>query len=264
MEDHIIQVENIRKSFTPPISYRNILKLNFRERPSVAALKDVSFCVPAGSLLGILGPNGAGKTTILKTIATLILPDKGRVTVNSKFLVGRDDEKIKSLIGLACGQERSFYWRLTGLQNLKFFAALYGLTKRQADSRLDYLLRLFDIDYADKRFDSYSSGMKQKLALVRALLHDPRVLLLDEPTKSLDITTAANLRDFIKKLVAEHGKTIIYTTHSTHEAQYLGGTFLIMDKGEIKADGRMEDLRKKINNPTATLEDIFLQLCRKK
>ncbi len=265
MHSPIIEIQNISKSFYPALSFRDILTLKFTQKQKIEALNNVSFCLAKGSVTGILGPNGAGKTTLLKTISTLILPDAGEIIIDSRLRVGEDDEKIKSMIGFVSSQERSFYWRLTGRQNLEFFSSLYGLNKKETSARVEYLFRLFEIEYADKRFDTYSSGMKQKLSLVRALLQDPEILLLDEPTKSLDITTAINLHSFIKnKLSVEQKKTIVYTTHSIQEAQSLGDSYIIMDRGEIKAEGNTEGLRKKINKPQASFEEIFLHLCSQK
>ncbi len=127
--------------------------------------------------------------------------------------------------------------------------------------RTEELLRLFKIDYLDKRFDSYSTGMQQKFGLMRAMLHDPEVLLLDEPTKSLDYTTARDLRNFIKEhLVKEQKKTVIFTTHYMEEAMDFADLFMILDQGKVLAFGTLEELRKMAQNTSATLEEIFVQL----
>lgn len=255
-----IEVDRLTKDFIPPLSFNKLLKLDFKHRKPTRALEDISFSLKKGLILGILGPNGAGKTTLLKIISTLILPDKGTVTINGLCL-GRDDEKIKSLIGLTSSCERSFYWRLSGRQNLEFFAALYGLDSKHAKSRIKELFEFFEVTYQDKRFDSYSTGMQQKLALIRALLNNPQLLLFDEPTKSLDYATALNLRNFIKEnLVKKQGKTIIFTTHHMDEALDFADLFMILHKGRLFAFGTLEELRKKINNPFATLGEIFLKL----
>lgn len=258
---HILEIEKLTKDFIPPLSLTKLIKLDFRHRRPTRALEDVSFSLKKGGMLGVLGPNGAGKTTLLKIIATLILPDKGSVIVNDCRL-GIDDDKIKSFIGLVSSQERSFYWRLTGRQNLEFFASLYDL--KNAKDKIDELFNLFAIDYQDNRFDSYSTGMKQKFALIRGLLNDPELLLLDEPTKSLDYTTALNLRNFIKKnLVREKGKTVIFTTHNMDEALDFCDLFMILHKGKLFALGTLEELRKKVNNPAASLGEIFVKLTEK-
>lgn len=255
---HVLEVEKLTKDFIPPLSFTKLIKLDFRHRRPTRALEDVSFSLKKGQILGVLGPNGAGKTTLLKIIATLILPDKGSVIVNGWHL-GIDDNKIKSFIGLVSSQERSFYWRLTGRQNLDFFASMYGL--KNAKEKVEELFKLFAIDYQDNRFDSYSTGMKQKFALIRGLLNDPELLLLDEPTKSLDYTTALNLRNFIKEnLVRKEEKTVIFTTHHMDEALDFCDLFMILHKGKLFALGTLEELRKKVNNLTASLGEIFVKL----
>lgn len=258
---HILEVEKLTKDFIPPLSFTKLVKLDFRHRRPTRALEDVSFSLKKGQILGVLGPNGAGKTTLLKIIATLILPDKGSVTVNG-YRLGIDDDKIKSFIGLVSSQERSFYWRLSGRQNLEFFASMYDL--KNTKDKIEELFKLFEIDYQDNRFDSYSTGMKQKFALIRGLLNDPELLLLDEPTKSLDYVTALNLRDFIKEdLVRKRGKTVIFTTHHMDEALDFCDLFMILHKGRVYALGTLEELRKKINNSAASLGEIFVKLTEK-
>jgi len=254
----MVEIEKLTKLFYPPPSYSDIVKLRFKHKIPTKALDNVSFSLKRGKILGILGPNGAGKTTLLKIISTLMLPDKGKVIVNG-FKTGKDDERIKSLIGLVTSEERSFYWRLTGIQNLEFFASLYGLNGRQTKSRIRRLLELFKIDYANKRFGTYSTGMKRKFALIRALLHNPQILLFDEPTKSLDYNSAQELRMFIKNLAIE-GKTILFATHIMEEAQNLCNLFIILHKGRIYGIGALKDLREKIGSVSANLAEIYLKL----
>jgi len=255
---NILEVEKLTKDFTPPISFSKLIKLDFKHRKPTRALVDVSFFLKPGEILGVLGPNGAGKTTLLKIIATLILPDKGSVIVNG-YRLGIDDDKIKSFIGMVSSQERSFYWRLSGRQNIEFFASMYGL--KNTKDKIEELFKLFAIDYQDNRFDSYSTGMKQKFALIRGLLNDPGLLLLDEPTKSLDYATALNLRNFIKEnLVRKKGKTVIFTTHRMDEALDFCDLFMILHKGKVYALGSLSELRKKVNSLTASLGEIFIKL----
>jgi len=256
--NRILEVEKLTKDFIPPLSFRKLIKLGFKHRRPMRALEDTSFSLNKGEILGVLGPNGAGKTTLLKIIATLILPDKGSVVVNGCH-PGIDDDKIKSFIGMVSSHERSFYWRLTGRQNLEFFASMYGL--KNAKDKTEELFDLFEINYQDNRFDSYSTGMKQKFALIRGLLNDPGLLLLDEPTKSLDYATALNLRNFIKEeLVSKKGKTVIFTTHNMDEALDFCDLFMILHKGRVYALGTLDELRKKVNNPIANLGEVFVKL----
>ena len=253
----ILEVDGLTKDFTPPRSFGKLIKFDLRRGIPVRALDDVSFRLERGKILAVLGPNGAGKTTLLKIIATLLLPDRGSVLLNGSGL----EEKIKMSVGLVAEEERSFYWRLTGRQNLEFFAALYGLDRKTAGARIDELSELFAVDYADKRFDSYSTGMKRRFALMRGLLHDPELLLLDEPTKSLDYAAALSLRGFIKEtLVKVRNKTAIIATHHMDEALDFCDLFMVLDKGRLRAFGTLEELRKQAGDPTATLGEVFVKL----
>lgn len=248
----MLKVANITKNFIPPFS--------LSRGSAVHALDDVSFALPKGLILAVLGPNGAGKTTLLKILSTLIVPDAGTVTVNS-LRIGKNDDMIKGSIGLVTSSERGFYPRLTGRQNIEFFAALYGFSGKRASARTGELYKLFKIDYQNKRFDSYSTGMQQNFALMRALIHEPELLLLDEPTKSLDYTAALALRTFIKdRLVKKQGKTVIFTTHHMDEAVDFADLFMILHKGRVYGFGTLAQLRSSVNMPSAGLGDIFVRL----
>lgn len=256
---YILEVTGVTKDFIAPLSFTQLAKFDFKHGRPTRALEDVSFSLERGKILGILGPNGAGKTTLLKIIATLILPNKGSISVNGYHC----EDKIKSSIGLVIEEERSFYWQLTGKQNLEFFAALYGLDKKTANNRIDELFGLFEIDYADKRFGKYSTGMKRRFALMRSLIHSPQLLLLDEPTRSLDYTTALELRNFIKeKLVRREGKTAIFTTHNMNEASDVCDLFIILHKGRICGMGTQDQLRHQIGDRSASMGEIFVKLTR--
>ncbi len=258
--DLILEISHITKDFTPPLSVSKMLLFDFSHGGVTRALDDVSFTLNRGSALAILGPNGAGKTTLLKIIATLLLPDAGTAAVNG-YRVGKHDEKIKASLGLVTSSERTFYWRLTGRQNLEFFAAMYGLSARRARSRIEELCSLFEISYADKRFDSYSTGMQQKFALMRALLHDPELLLLDEPAKSLDYAASVGVWRLIKDvLVRQQGKTAVFTTHRMEEALNIADVFMVLHKGRLFALGTLEELRQKAGKPSGSLGEIFLSL----
>ncbi|MFH1062918.1 MAG: ABC transporter ATP-binding protein [Candidatus Omnitrophota bacterium] len=251
----IIQVRNVEKSFFPVLTLGDILGIRLKRKPPVKALEDISFQLTAGKILGILGPNGAGKTTLLKCLCNLIIPDKGTILID-QYSGDKYPAKIKSLIGLVDNEERSFYWRLSGMQNLEFFAALYGLSPKQTKLRITELLSIFNIDFMLKRFDTYSTGMKRKLSLLRAIIHKPKILLVDELTKSLDFDTALSLYKFIKNL-SNNGTTIILTSHNIPEAENLCNTFMLLVKGKISAMGNLEDLRRKFKTANASLTDIY-------
>ena len=210
-------------------------------RTCVKALDGVSFSVQAGEIFGVLGPNGSGKTTLMKILSTIILPASGEIRVGG-FDIYTDADKIRGLIGLAAGSERSFYYRLTGEQNLRFFAAAQGMKPRTARERISDLLDCFGLgDAGDKMYMTYSTGMRRKLLITRALLHNPSIILLDEPTASLDPISAKNLRELIKELNRE-GKTIVLSTHYLQEAEELCQNVILLKQGCVIASGRPQDL----------------------
>ena len=234
--DHLCQ--------TYPVSFLRLKKFLRRKfKPPVDALRDVSFEIREGEIFGLIGPNGAGKTTLTKIIATLIQPTSGRVSVKGHDTV-TDDQSVRRNVGLAGAEERSFYWRLTAEHNLMFFARLHGLSNRRARQRLAELLELFDLQQeARRRFAELSTGNKQRLAVARAMLAEPPVLLLDEPTRSLDPIAAARMRSTIKSLAQKNNSTIFLTSHNLAEVEELCDRIAIISKGEIRALGTPQDLR---------------------
>lgn len=198
------------------------------------ALAAASLRVESGELFGLLGPNGAGKTTLVRCIATLLIPDSGSISVFGHDLF-RESLACRQRIGLLTSGERTLYWKLSARQNLNFFAALYGLTGRERDRRIDYLVELMGLkDVQRERLERYSSGMKQKVALCRAILHDPDLVLLDEPTLGLDPQFARFIRSFIKEeLSRRQGKTVLLTTHYMDEADALCDRIAFISRGRI-------------------------------
>ncbi|UCE59447.1 MAG: ABC transporter ATP-binding protein [Phycisphaerales bacterium] len=207
------------------------------------ALDDVSFRAGQGETIGLLGPNGAGKTTLLKIIATLLYPTEGRVLIHGQDIRERPVE-TRGLIGLVTCDERSFYWRLTGRQNLMFFAMLYGLTRKQATRTIEELLEVLGLtDAADDRFDGYSSGMKQKLAIARGLLSEPELVLYDEPTRSLDPVSTKSIRQWIlEKRIRSHHQTHVIATNQLSEAEQLCDRVLIINSGRLIAHGSIQEI----------------------
>ena len=241
--EYAIETFNLTKKFIPPKGFIGLL--HPLKKKEVLALDDVNLKIRKGDLFGILGPNGAGKTTLIKVLCTLILPTCGTAYVNG-YDVTKEEEGVKASIGLVTGEERSFYWRLTGRQNMIFFASLHTFSSASvAQKRVNDVLNFVGLeDKADDKFHSYSTGMKQKMAIARGLLNEPEILLMDEPTKSLDPGAAQNLREFIKeRLVKEQGKTVFLSTHHLEEAEQICDRIAIINKGTIKAYGTLNELR---------------------
>ena len=239
-----IEASGIEKTFTKKRSLGELLTHPFRPAERVQALTGVDLQVREGEIFGLLGPNGAGKTTLLKVLSCLILPDKGRARILGLDTV--HETRVKRLIGLVHSDERSFYWRLSARENLRFFARLYDLPGSRIDSRIDELLERVDMtEPADRPFSGYSSGMKQRVSIARALLHDPPILLMDEPTRSLDPGTALRLRDYVlEKLKRRDGKTILIATHNLREAETMADRVAIIAQGRVQEVGTVEEVRR--------------------
>src|SRR5215813_539635 len=240
----VVSVDHIAKTYPVPfLRLKKALKRKFK--PPVEAVRDVSFEVHEGEIFGLIGPNGAGKTTLTKIIATLIQPTDGNVTVKG-FDSVHDDVAVRRNVGLAGAEERSFYWRLNVEQNLHFFARLHGLSNADAEKRISDLLRQLQLeDSGKKRFAELSTGNKQRLSVARAMLADPPVLLLDEPTRSLDPLAAARMRATIKSLARDESKrvTVFLTSHNLAEVEELCDRVAVISKGEIKALDAPRNLR---------------------
>jgi ABC-2 type transport system ATP-binding protein len=221
------------------------------------AVDDVSFQVNAGEIFGFLGPNGAGKTTTIKMLVGLLHPSQGNVKVSGYDVV---QQPIQAKA--ACGyvpDEPSLYGKLTGRELLRFVGDLYGLDKAQMARRSEELLRLFDlINAGDDTFDSYSHGMKQKISLAAALVHDPKVLILDEPTVGLDPKSARLIKDILRQM-AERGAAVMLSTHILEIAQNMCDRIAIINQGKLIAIGTIDELRNS-GQSESSLEDIFLSL----
>jgi ABC-2 type transport system ATP-binding protein len=208
------------------------------------AVRDGSLELQQGEILALLGPNGAGKTTFIKILATLLKKDGGRVEVLG-YDLDRHEEKIRHLFGYV-GQdtERSAYARLTVAENLRFFGALRGLTKKQIENQMERLAAQFDFtSNLDKQFTQLSGGQKQTAVIMRALLHDPPLVFLDEPTKGLDPIVAKKIRLFLKKLVAENGKSLLLTSHILTEVDELATRVALIHHGTIPISGTPAQLK---------------------
>ena len=230
-----ISVQNVSKTYPVPLAgLRRIFPM--RPQPPVVALTGVSFDVREGEIFGLIGRNGAGKTTLAKIIATLVQPTEGAVTVRGFDSVRREGE-VRAQVGLATAEERSFYWRLTVEQNLMFFARLYGLGTAAARRRIAELFEQLELaGLRRRRFGELSTGNKQRVAVARALLSSPPVLLLDEPTRSLDPLAAAAMRGLIGGLArGERPVTVLLTSHNLAEVEELCARVAVISRGRIRA-----------------------------
>jgi len=213
----------------------------------IKALDCIDFEIKEGELFGLLGPNGAGKTTTVKILCTLLEPTSGHAFVKGYDVV-KDAAKVRKIVNMVAGGERMLYYRLTGRENLEYFAELYDVPKKEIASRVNSLLELVGLsERADDEVEKYSKGMKQRLQICRGLINDPEVLYLDEPTLGLDVNIAKDIRKFIReKIVNEQGKTVLLTTHYMYEAEELCDRVGFLNKGKLVAVGRSEELKRKM------------------
>jgi ABC-2 type transport system ATP-binding protein len=248
MNDDVVKAENLVKWYPVPKRYREIFFQPFSSR-KILAVDGISINIKQKEIFGLLGPNGAGKTTLIKMLIGLVFPTSGYAEICGINIV-ENLNQAKHKLGCVLSEERSFFWRLTGRQNLEFFATLYNLDKKDAKKRIDYLFELVELqDKADEQFMNYSTGMKQKMAITRGLLINPDVLFMDEPTKSLDPYTASKLRNFVKEeIVGKMGKTVFMATHNLLDVEDLCTKIAIINKGKIKAVGTPREIRKIIDS----------------
>src|ERR671939_217337 len=240
MRDDIVVASALRKVFPRKVKregvrfWARLLPARNRTVEPFVAVDGVSFSIRAGEIFGLLGPNGAGKTTTIRMLCTLLEPTSGTATVNG-YDVRRQTNLVRQSLGAVLTGERSIYWKLTGRENLAYFAALYHIPPAVARQRIDQLLARLDLaGRADEYVERYSSGMKQRLAIAKALLANPPVLLLDEPTIGLDPQSARNLRELILDIKRE-GRTVLLTTHYMDEADQLCDRVGIIEAGTIIA-----------------------------
>src|SRR4030042_1597001 len=242
-----VRTENLSKTY----HVRARKGLFKSEKRSVEALKGVSLEVCEGEIFGLLGPNGAGKTTLIKILTTLLLPTSGDAWING-YPVTRAENKVRASVGCMLMGERGLYWKLTGRENLEYFGALYHLAppaRRKQSNQIIELLKMGEI--ADRMVESYSSGEKMNLAFGKALINDAPLLVLDEPTNTLDVPSASELRAIVRQLNTQ-GKTVIYTTHIMSEAEPLCDRVAIIDRGELLAMGTVDELKASLQRQGVT------------
>ncbi|MGA1823026.1 MAG: ABC transporter ATP-binding protein [bacterium] len=252
---YVIETINIKKDFPVTKRFRDLVFSPFNNEKKTA-LVNVSLSVKKGEVFCLLGPNGAGKTTLIKILCTLILPSAGQAFVGGKDVVA-NPKSVKKNIGYVISEERSFYWRLNAYQNLQFFAVLNNIPASCLRERIRAVLELVELSKsANMLFKDFSLGMKQKLAIARALLTDPEIIFMDEPTRALDPLYAHFFRQFISEtIVGEEGKTVFLATHNLKEVEEIGHRIAIIHNGEIKACGAPSEL----NPDGISLYDVYSQ-----
>jgi len=238
-----IQTINLTKRFAKK-KHRGVFGFLRREQSKnkqkenkdvTVALDKVNIKIHPGELFGLLGPNGSGKTTTIKCLSTILIPDEGTAIVNG-FDIRKETSMVRASLGMVVGGERTLYWKLTARDNLMYFSSLYKMQKRHAKKRIEELLETLQLsDRADERLEDYSTGMRQKVAIARALLHDPPILLLDEPTLGLDPNFSRQIRRQIRELSEKHGKTVLLCTHYMDEADQLCDRVAFINNGKIVA-----------------------------
>ena len=244
LEPALIQVHDLTKTFKDS------------KRGEVRAVDGISFEVRKGEIFGLLGPNGAGKTTALRLLATLLKPTAGTASIGG-YDIARDAGKVREQIGFLSG-ETGLYGRLSPREILTFFGKMHGMNNHSLARRVEEVIQRFDVTkFADTRTDKLSTGMKQKTAIARTMLHDPPVLILDEPTAGLDVPSARNIEESVLE-AKRAGKCVIYSTHIMEEAEFLCDRIAVINEGRITMTGTMDELRQATGKQR--LREVFLEL----
>jgi sodium transport system ATP-binding protein len=232
------------------------LAKSFGKRGEIHAVRDVTFEAPDGAITGLLGPNGAGKTTLLRMIATLVMPDSGRASVDGLDVVA-DRYAVRSRIGVL-SDARGLYPRLTARENVRYYGALQGLAGAHLEQRIDTLLETLGLSaLGDRRAAGFSQGEKMKVAIARALVHDPHTILLDEPTNGLDIMSVRTLRQELRAL-RDAGKCLLFSSHVMQEVAALCDRIIVLSRGHVVAAGTADELVARAG--TTGLEDAFVAI----
>ena len=258
MPDHAIRIDSLHKSF-PPVHTGWRAFLQPFAAPTSPALRNVSLALSQGEAVALLGTNGAGKTTLLRILATLLLPTGGTAMVAGHDAV-RDPAAVRRQIGYHAGSDLGFYARLTGRENLRFFGRLNHLDDAHLCKRIPELAERFELQASlDRQMRALSSGVIQRISLLRAILHEPRVLLLDEPTRSLDAIAAAEFRSFLKaEILKKQGTALLFASHTLSEIEMLADRVAILNEGVLVALDTPENLKTRCG--VATLEQAFCRL----
>jgi ABC-2 type transport system ATP-binding protein len=235
----MLRAEAVGKIFPPATGLTRFLVRTASPQP-VTALTDVDLHVDPGEVVGLVGPNGAGKTTLLRIISTLLDPTTGRVTVDGHDTVA-EPVAVRSRVGLVLADDRSLYWRLTGRQNLEFFGVMMGLSRRDAVRRAGELLEQVGLAHRDKLVFGYSSGMRSRLSIARALLTDAPLLVLDEATRALDPLAQAEIATLVRQL-RDRGAAILMSSHRLDEIETVCDRIVVLVEGTVRYSGTVEQL----------------------
>lgn len=224
----------------------NILNVS-KTFKTTEALKDVSFEVNDSEIVGLLGENGAGKSTLLRIISTMLSPTSGNVIINNHSILD-DPQNVRKNIGILFGSEVGLYERLTARENLEYFAKLNGMPDSEITERVNHLVEKFSFaDYADKQVGTFSKGMKQKVAVARSIVHNPSVMLFDEPDSGLDFKAAKIIFDFME-LCREEGKSIIFSSHSMENIKNYSDRMVVIHKGTVVKTFDVHEYREKYSD----------------
>ena len=235
----MLRVENLTKKFK-----------------KVTAVDNVSFEVNPGEIIGLLGEHGAGKTTTLRMLATMLKPTSGNAMIDGYNIIDNPN-KIRERIGILFGGDVALYDRLTGRENMIYFAKLNGMSDLEADQAVNKITSELEMsDYIDRPVGKYSRGMKQKVSLARSIIHQPDVMLFDEPSTGLDVLSSKLIHDFILKCKKDN-KAIVFSSHNMYETEKLCDRIIIIHKGKIVASGTIEQLKKDYQKDS--LEDLFIE-----
>ena len=254
---NIIEIKGLYKEFYETRGLLDTIAHPLNKGRKKVVLNKINLAVKKNELFCIVGPNGAGKTTLIKILCTLIIPTDGEAFVNGYDIV-KEEKKVRETIGFISSDERGFFWRLSGIGNLKFFATLYNISPVRISGEIERVIAIAGIDEPEKPFQEYSTGVRQRLGIARSLLREPEVLFMDEPTKNLDPLMTTSFRRFIKEeLVVKHKKTVFFTTHQLNEAEIMADRIAILDKGIIKRVGSLDELKKDTGLKDGTIEEMF-------
>ena len=253
----MLRADRISVTFNPP---RGVMRLLVRgaSRHPVRALSDVSIEVGRGEVVGLLGANGAGKTTLIKALTGLLLPQEGVVRIDGD-VVDPADPATRTRFGLVLPDDRSFYWRLTGLENLRFYGAMHGLTRAEARLRAEQLLEQRGLADRDRMVFAYSSGMRAQLAIARALIASPELIVLDEPTRSLDPIAASDVGASLRNMASEEEKAVLMATHRLDEVSQVCDRVVVLNSGTVSWAGPVSSLE---GGPTDVLDHIRAEEAR--